>query len=105
MPEAGGPVSREDVPREEGRREEQRRPTLIDRLDDAWAERPRWEDRPNREERPSTPPRAPRRRDRDRDRSAYEPIAVLPERILSYALRAVVLLLVVVALISVLEPA
>jgi hypothetical protein len=111
MPRRDGAVSTEEA------YEEDRRPTLIDRVDEAWAERPRWEDRPRREERPRRED-LPRREDRppltgdrreastrpDPDRS-YEPIAVLPERILSFALRAVFVLLIVVALISLLQPA
>jgi hypothetical protein len=101
MPRSGGTVSSDDATRGADRR-----PNLVDRLDEAWAERPRWEDRPRREDRPprgaerrtaSTPP--------DPDRSAYQPIAVLPERILSFALRSAFVLLIVVALISLLSPA
>lgn len=108
MPRRGGAVSSEDATDEEDRT-----PNLIDRLDDVWAERPRWEDRPRREERQWREDR-PRREDRarrkapkrpDPDRTAYQPIAVLPERILSFALRAAFVLLIVVALISLLQPA
>jgi hypothetical protein len=128
MPPIGGATSseepireepiREEPTREEPTREENRRPTLVDRLDDAWAERPRWEDRPKREERagrddrPARDERRPRRDDPrkapkrpDRDRSAYEPIAVLPERLLSFALRLAFVLLIIVAIISLLQPA
>jgi hypothetical protein len=110
--------TREEPTREEPTREENRRPTLVDRLDDAWAERPRWEDRPKRVDRrerddePKQDDRPPRRDDArkaakrpDRDRSAYEPIAVLPERLLSFALRLAFVLLIVVAIISLLQPA
>jgi hypothetical protein len=128
MPPIGGATSseepireepiREEPTREEPTRGENRRPTLVDRLDDAWAERPRWEDRPKREERagrddrPARDERRPRRDDPrkapkrpDRDRSAYEPIAVLPERLLSFALRLAFVLLIIVAIISLLQPA
>ena len=112
MPRSDEASASEDPP-DEGNR----RPTLVDRLDEAWAERPRWEDRPRRDDRPprrEDPP--PRRdesrkasersdRDRDRDRAAYEPIAVLPERLLSFALRLAFVLLIVVAIISLLQPA
>jgi hypothetical protein len=39
------------------------------------------------------------------DRGAYQPIAVLPERLLSFALRLAFVLLIVVAIISLLQPA
>jgi Phage integrase, N-terminal SAM-like domain len=128
MPPSGGAPSseeptreeptREEPTREEPTREENRRPTLVDRLDEAWAERPRWEDRPKRVDRrglddePNQDDPPPRRDDArkapkrpDRDRSAYEPIAVLPERLLSFALRLAFVLLIVVAIISLLQPA
>ena len=40
---------------------------------------------------------------RERNREAYQPIAVLPERILSLAMRAVFVLFALIALVSVLE--
>lgn len=72
----------------------------------AWS----WEDRRsarNRGRRPDEDARAGRRppKQSKRDRGSYEPIAVLPERILTLALRAVFVLFVVVALISILQPA
>jgi integrase family protein with SAM-like domain len=155
MPRGARAASSEDATYEEDRGtevgrgpEEGRRPTLIDRLDDAWADRPRWQDRPRREERSvreerpwredrparsedrparsedrparSEDPwrsdkdsraarkarkRRDREREREREREAYQPIAVLPERILSFALRAAFVLLIVVAVISLLQPA
>ena len=96
-----------EAPSEEAAYDEDRRPTLMDRAEEAWTERPRWEDRPRREERPSREER-PRRKSPKRaepDRAAYQPIAVLPERILSFALRAAFVLLIVVVLISLLQPA
>jgi hypothetical protein len=70
-----------------------------------------WEDPPSagsrqrsRRDEGTRAARKPPRRSK-RDRGGYEPIAVLPERILSFALRAVFLLFVVVALISLLQPA
>jgi hypothetical protein len=108
MPDRG---SREATP-QAGDRTPDRTPNLIDRLDEVWTERPRWEDRPRREARPTREEPPPRRRERrkgetppDADRTAYQPIAVLPERILSFALRAALVLLIVVALISLLSPA
>jgi hypothetical protein len=95
------------APSEEAAYDEDRRPTLIDRAEEVWTERPRWEDRPRREDRPTREER-PRRKSPKRpepDRAAYQPIAVLPERILSFALRAAFVLLIVVALISLLQPA
>jgi hypothetical protein len=87
-------------------REEDRQPNPIDRPDEAWAERPSWEDRPRREERPprGEEPRGASKRP-DPEPCAYEPIAVLPERILAFTMRAAFVLLIVVALISLLQPA
>jgi Phage integrase, N-terminal SAM-like domain len=88
-----------------------------DRLDELWQDPPRWDDRPAREARhnargserePRTErarePRSGRRR-RARSRAAYEPIALLPERILSFALRIVFVLFVLILLVSLLESA
>jgi hypothetical protein len=81
-----------------------------DRLDGLWQNAPRWEDLPRRADqlgRADEPPRenvprsAPDRRERKRE--AYQPIAVLPERILSLALRAVFVLFALIAIVSVLE--
>ena len=99
MPRRDGASASEDPPDEENRR-----PNLVDRLDEAWAERPRWEDRPRRDDPP------PRREDSRKvsegpDRGDYKPIAVLPERLLSFALRLAFVLLIVVAIISLLQPA
>jgi hypothetical protein len=62
-----------------------------------------WEDRPPRErpepERPEPDRPAPDRHARDR----HEPIARLPHRMLSFAIKGVFVLLVVVALVSVLD--
>jgi hypothetical protein len=111
MPRRDGASASEDPPDEESRR-----PNLVDRLDEAWAERPRWEDRPRRDDRPrpddlprqdDPPPRRedPRKVSKGPDRGAYQPIAVLPERLLSFALRLAFVLLIVVAIISLLQPA
>lgn len=95
-----------------------------------WEEPPAWEDSPAREEPPEwrdpiawqdptgqhdrqQRPSARERRKRDRkararperERVAYEPIAELPERILSLALRAVFVIFVLIALVSLLGPA
>lgn len=108
MPPRRGGVPASD----EATYEDDRSPNLIDRLDEVWAERPRWEDWPRREHRPRREERPTRRGDRrrsskraDPERSPYEPIAVLPERILAFALRSAFVLLIVVALISLLSPA
>jgi site-specific recombinase XerD len=91
-------MPRPDQPAREGLRR--------DSLEQLWEDPPRWEDRPPR----ADPGRStagdhsdtgPRRR--DRDRGAYQPIALLPQRTLSYAMRAVVLLFALVALVSLLE--
>jgi site-specific recombinase XerC len=77
-----------------------------DSLEELWDDPPGWEDRPPRAERSTAGDRSdtgPRKRDRDRDRGAYQPIALLPQRTLSYAMRAVVLLFALVALVSLLE--
>jgi hypothetical protein len=75
-----------------------------DSLEELWEDPPGWEDRPPRADRSTAGDRSdtgPRRR--DRDRGAYQPIALLPQRTLSYAMRAVVLLFALVALVSLLE--
>jgi Phage integrase, N-terminal SAM-like domain len=78
----------------------------------AWRDPIAWQDRTgqhDRQERPSA--RERRKRDRkararpERERVAYEPIAQLPERILSLALRAVFVIFVLIALVSLLGPA
>jgi hypothetical protein len=77
-----------------------------DALEELWDDPPRWEDRPPRADRSTARDRSdtnPPSRDRDRDRGAYQPIALLPRRTLSYAMRAVVLLFALVALVSLLE--
>jgi hypothetical protein len=103
----------------------QNRPAWEDQL--RWEGRPRWEDQlrwegqPRSEGQParegsSTAPRAERkplgerrgrsrkrRGKRDREREAYEPIALLPERILSFAMRIVFVLFALLALASLLE--
>jgi hypothetical protein len=80
--------------------------------DEAWGEPPAWEDRPpRREPRPprreaSPPPREtspPPRETRQRDRDTYQPIAQLPERTLSFALKAVFVLFALVAIVALLE--
>jgi hypothetical protein len=99
----------------------QNRPTWEDQL--RWEGQPRSEGRPRSEgqparEGPSSAPRAERKplserrgrsrkgrgkRDSDREREAYEPIALLPERILSFAMRIVFALFALLALVSLLE--
>jgi len=90
---------------------------LRGRLEDLWDQRPAWEnqgareDEPTREDEPAwqdeptredgTADRAPSRRRRRRDE--LQPIALMPERILSIAIRAVLVLLAVVAVVSFLE--
>jgi integrase family protein with SAM-like domain len=72
------------------------------------ADEPTWDEPPAPEEPPSRED-APRRRqaprDRSGDRGGYQPMAVMPERILTFALRAVFVLFIVVALVSLLQPA
>jgi hypothetical protein len=113
-PADGLVMPRADDPAPSGDREATA--TWSDRLDELWQNAPRWEDQPRRADqprrpdeprRPNQPPREdePRsaRRKRERNREAYQPIAVLPERILSLAMRAVFVLFALIALVSVLE--
>jgi hypothetical protein len=91
-------------------------------VDELWEDQPAWEDRPARPvatgDRDVRRQREPSRRgqreasghDRrepsrpgQRERVEYEPIAPLPERMLSFALRAVFVLFALVALVSLLE--
>jgi len=74
---------------------------LRSRPDELWGEPPAWEDRPPRRE--ASPPRGEASPPRQRDREAYEPIAQLPERILSFALKAVFVLFALVAIVALLE--
>jgi hypothetical protein len=90
---------------------------VMPRAAEPWGEAPSWEDRPPRErpapERPAAsesseppshePSRGARKRGGRRDRAAYEPIALLPDRILSFAIRAVFVLLALVAVVSILD--
>jgi hypothetical protein len=80
---------------------------LRGRLEDVWDQRPAWEargwgahaDEPGSQEGSA----GGERRGRQPTRNEHEPIALLPERILSLAIRAVLVLLAVVALVSFLE--
>jgi hypothetical protein len=92
------------------------------RLDGIWDDPPTWEDRPLRRPTCDEPPR-PERREREpshadrrerehereprrserRERPAYEPVAPVPERLLSLAVRTVFVLFAVVAVVSILE--
>lgn len=81
---------------------------VMPRADALWGEPPRWEDRPPRErpepKRPEPDRPAPDRPEPDRPaRDRDEPIARLPERMLSFAIRGVFVLLALVALVSVLD--
>jgi hypothetical protein len=101
---------------------------VMPRAAEPWGEPPGWEDHPRRErpavehpepERPSAsesselprsdrprsaePSRSARKGRGRRDRAAYEPIALLPDRILSFAIRAVFVLLALVAVVSILD--
>jgi hypothetical protein len=96
---------------------------VMPRAAEPWGEPPGWEDRPPRErpapERPSAsesserprsdrprsaePSRSARKGRGRRGRGAYEPIALLPDRILSFAIRAVFVLLALVAVVSILD--
>jgi hypothetical protein len=75
-----------------------------DSPEELWEDPPGWEDRPPRADRATAGDHSdagPRRR--ERDRGAYQPIALLPQRTLSYAMRGVVVLFAIVALVSLLE--
>jgi len=79
---------------------------LRGRLEDLWDQRPAREDRGAGAAEPTwegdaTADVAPRSRRRQRDE--HQPIALVPERILSIAIRAVLVLLAVVAIVSFLE--
>jgi hypothetical protein len=91
---------------------------VMPRAAEPWGEPPAWEDRPPRERPAPEPPaasessepppcaepsRSARQGRKRRDRAAYEPIALLPDRILSYAIRAVFVLLALVAVVSILD--
>jgi hypothetical protein len=83
-------------------------PRHASRSDELWGEPPAWEERPPRravrdepsfaDEREPEPSPAQRRK-----RPAYEPLAPFPERLISYAIRAVFVLLAIVALVYLLE--
>jgi integrase family protein with SAM-like domain len=81
---------------------------LQSRPDEIRGDAPAWEDRPPRREarpprREARPPRREARPPGQGDRDAYEPIAQLPERILSFALKAIFVLFALVALVALLE--
>ena len=112
-PPAPAPV-REDTP--PPREEPARRPSaafaaedgiagLRSRLEDLWEQRPAWEyGGADQDERaPQERAAGGERRAKERKRAEHEPIAMLPERMLSIALRAVLVLLAIVAVVSFLE--
>ena len=92
-------------------------------VDELWDDLPAWEDRPPPRPVRQGDPHVPRERDPSwrgqreasghdrrepscpgqRERVEYEPIAPLPQRMLSFAVRAVVVLFALVALVSLLE--
>ncbi len=76
---------------------------LRGRLEDIWDQRPGSNDPGAGDDEWEEGPADGERRGRRRKRGELEPIALLPERILSLALRAALVLLVVVALVSFLE--
>jgi hypothetical protein len=78
---------------------------LRSRLEDLWEQRPAWEyGGADQDERaPQERAAGGERRAKERKRAEHEPIAMLPERMLSIALRAVLVLLAIVALVSFLE--
>jgi hypothetical protein len=91
---------------------------VMPRADEPWGEPPMWADQPPRERPAPEPPagsessepppsaepsRSARKGRGRRDRAAYEPIALLPDRILSFAIRAVFVLLALVAVVSILD--
>jgi hypothetical protein len=84
--------------------------TWSDRLGEPWQNQLRWEDQPRRqdeplrEDRPVREDRPPSARGKPaRDRETHQPMALLPERMLSLAMRAVFVLFVLIALVSVFE--
>jgi len=78
---------------------------LRSRLEDLWEQRPAWEyGGADQDERaPQERAAGGERRAKERKRAEHEPIAMLPERMLSIALRAVLVLLAIVAVVSFLE--
>ena len=78
---------------------------LRSRLEDLWEQRPAWEygGADHDERAPQERAAGGERRAKERKRAEHEPIAMLPERMLSIALRAVLVLLAIVALVSFLE--
>ena len=78
---------------------------LRSRLEDLWEQRPAWEygGADHDERAPQERAGGGERRARERKRGEHEPIALLPERMLSIALRAVLVLLAIVAVVSFLE--
>ena len=116
-PPAPAPASasvRADIP--PAREEPARRPSaafaaedgiagLRSRLEDLWEQRPAWEyGGADQDERaPQERAAGGERRAKERKRAEHEPIAMLPERMLSIALRAVLVLLAIVAVVSFLE--
>jgi hypothetical protein len=110
LPAREAPPAREDLPAREAPPAWEDPPARED--PPAWRDPIAWQDRTgphDRQQRPSA--RERRKRDRktrarpERERVAYEPIAMLPERILSLALRAVFVIFVLIALVSLLGPA
>ena len=112
-PPSPAPV-REEIP--PPREEPPRRPSAVfsadngiaglrDRLEDLWEQRPAWEyGGADQDERaPQERAAGGERRAKERKRAEHEPIAMLPERMLSIALRAVLVLLAIVAVVSFLE--
>jgi Phage integrase, N-terminal SAM-like domain len=85
-------------------------PSPASRSDEPWDEPPAWEERPPRRA-VRDEPRLADEREREREpspaqrrkRPAYEPLAPFPERLISYAIRAVFVLLAIVALVYLLE--
>jgi hypothetical protein len=79
--------------------------TVRDRAGELWDDRPRWEPRPPRTPVPAPPEDDGREAGRETSRRDYEPIVQVPERLLSLALRAVVVLFVLLLLVTLVESA
>jgi len=90
----------EDAPRSKQESHREIPPSWED--DGRWGDTGSWQQPPKRRE---SRGRRDRGRDQDQDGDGYQPMAVMPERILTLALRAVFALFIIVALISLLEPA
>jgi hypothetical protein len=77
---------------------------IAERLGEIWNQRPDLQDALAWQDRPASETRPPEWQDAEsRDHAGYTPISLLPERLLSFAVRAVLVLFAFVALAVLLE--